>query len=338
MGASHELPSRAGHPGVATLTRPVFLFPGQSSASPAALHRARQAHPAAEDLFWQAARVLGPEATRRLDGRETPLECNRDVQVAVFLATQLYLAALTAEGVISDCSMGLSLGEYSHLVHIGAIDFDDALALVDARGRCFDEAPPGIMITILGVDRGTVEEAVSRARAHGTVVISNYNTPTQHVISGEPAAVEWAAHALEDESGALATVIERRVPMHSPLMRDVAVRFREAIDRAPLRRPREGADYWPNVDGEAMPGASASDIADRLERHVREPVRWQSGVDAAVAANPGATFVEVGPGAVLFNLIGRAWRGVPRARVDGPDDRSPACHFSDTVESVRARD
>ena len=65
--------------------------------------------------------------------------------MTVFLATQMYLAALQAEGLQPIASLGLSLGEYSHLVDIGALDLEDALDLVNERGRCYDEAPAGVM-------------------------------------------------------------------------------------------------------------------------------------------------------------------------------------------------
>ena len=204
----------------------VFLFPGQSSVSLHALARARRAHPAADAVATRAAGVLGPADTAAYLGGETArLDTNRDVQIVVFLASQMYLHGLAAEGVTASASLGLSLGEYSHLVHIGALTFEDALALVGARGRCYDDAPPGIMVTVLGADREAVTTVVAGAAARGCAVVSNFNAPTQHVLAGEADAVAWAAATLEDEYGAHTTVIEERVPMHSPLMTPVGKAF-----------------------------------------------------------------------------------------------------------------
>jgi [acyl-carrier-protein] S-malonyltransferase len=310
------------------------MFPGQSSASPRAVQRAMAAHPAAASVTDSARRVLGPRAARYLSPAGVMLESNRDVQVSVFLATQMYLAALEDEGVTGDRSLGLSLGEYSHLVQIGALDRDDALALVDERGRCYDEAPPGVMVTVLAVDHDTVAAVVAEARQHGPIVISNYNAPTQHVIAGAEAAVTWAATRLEDDHGAHTTVIERRVPMHSPLMQPVAERFRGVLAQAawqPARRP-----YHPNVLGRTIGNASPHALVDHLTRHVSEPVRWQASIETLAADCPSATFVEVGPGGVLHNMLGRAWRSLKRARVDGPEELAPAAHFAATMETLRA--
>jgi [acyl-carrier-protein] S-malonyltransferase len=51
---------------------------------------------------------------------------------------------------------GLSLGEYTALVFAGAIDFEDAVKLVDIRGRAMQacaDAHPGGMLAVLGLTR-----------------------------------------------------------------------------------------------------------------------------------------------------------------------------------------
>jgi [acyl-carrier-protein] S-malonyltransferase len=314
---------------------PVFMFPGQSSVGPGVLIRARQAHPAAARIAARARVVLGAvRAAEYLDAGGARLRSNRDTQITVFLATQMYLAALDAEGVGAVASLGLSLGEYSHLVHIGALDLDEALRLVDERGRCYDAAPRGIMATVLAVDYDTVAAVVDRARAHGPVVISNINAPTQHVIAGAESAVTWAAATLEDEHAAHVTIIERRVPMHSPMMTGVASAFAPALAQAPWRVPARG--YVPNVTGTLTTSATAADFISHLTRHVSEPVLWQRSVDRLVACHPDATFIEVGPGGVLHNMMSRAWRSAGRARVDAPDGIEPRDHFAATVEALRA--
>ncbi|MBY0496960.1 MAG: ACP S-malonyltransferase [Cyanobacteria bacterium] len=312
-----------------------FMFPGQSSGGATILSRARRVHPAADQVADRAREVLGEErAAVYLGADEATLRSNRDTQITVFLATQMYLAALQAEGIEAGGSLGLSLGEYSHLVHIGALGFEDALRLVDERGRCYDEAPPGIMATVLAVDRDSVAAVVERARVHGPIAISNINAPTQHVIAGAAAAVTWAAATLEDEHLAHITIIERRVPMHSPMMAPVAQAFAPALQRAPWRVPSRA--YQPNVGGAPIANPTASAFVSHLTRHVSEPVLWQHSIDRIVAADPETVLIEVGPGGVLHNMIGRTWRGTPRVRVDAPEGIDPRAHWSATMEALRA--
>jgi [acyl-carrier-protein] S-malonyltransferase len=319
----------------ASLTPKVFLFPGQSSVGPAVLLRARASHTAALEVESRVRSVLGDaRAAAYFDPQGAKLHTNREIQITVFVATQMYLAALHAEGIEAGGSVGLSLGEYSHLVHIGAIGFEDALRLVDERGRCYDEAPPGIMATILAVDHDTVADAVERARVHGPIAISNINAPTQHVVAGAEAAVMSAAAYLEDEHAAHVAVIERRVPMHSPMMAAVADAFEPALLAAPWRSP--WLDYFPNVSGAPLPAPRPADLVAQLKRHVSEPVLWQRSIDHLVSTQPDATFIEVGPGGVLHNMMGRAWRSARRLRVDAPEAVDPREHFAATVETLRA--
>ena len=293
----------------------VFMFPGQSSADPQMIRRALAAHPACREIADRAVAALGPAALHPyLDAAEARLDSNRDVQLAVFLATQMHLAALRAQGVEGGASLGLSLGEYSHLVHIGALTFEEALRLVDARGRAYEESRPGTMVTVLAADRETVESVVAEGGRRGTVVVSNYNAPTQHVLSGEADAVAWAAGRLEEEHGAQTVTIERRVPMHSPLMSEVAGRFRRWLERMPWRRPRHR--YVPNVTGEPMRDPQPLDFVDSLAAHVAWPVRWQKSMERLAREYAAATFIEVGPGRVLHNMLGRRWLPLRRAATD----------------------
>ncbi|MGH7291916.1 MAG: ACP S-malonyltransferase, partial [Myxococcota bacterium] len=278
----------------------VFLFPGQSSVDVAMIARARALGPAAESVLARAEVVLGVDAIARYAGpRGVQLESNRDVQVAGFLTTQMHLHALIDSGVQTDRSLGLSLGEYSHLVHIGALTFEAALSLVDQRGRAYDQSPLGVMVTVLGVEEDEVAAAVALASAHGTVVISNYNTPTQHVIAGERVAVEWAASHLEEEVGARCIETESRVPMHSPLLAPVAEAFRPSLRTAPWKTSRH--PYLPNVSGRVEETTTADVYVERLAAHVSEPVRWRRSIEAIATTCRDAWFVEVGPGAVVHN-------------------------------------
>jgi len=65
-------------------------------------------------------------------------------------------------------------------------------------------------------------------------------------------------------------------------------------------------------------------------------VLWRASIDTLAAQHPDATFVEIGPGGVLHNMLGRAWRGLARARTDAGDTADSRTHFTATVEALRA--
>lgn len=313
----------------------VFLFPGQSSADPQMIQRAATLDGAACQVLEQARRTLGDDLIRPYLGSSgARLDSNRDVQIAVFLTTQMHLAALRAVGVDTNCSAGLSLGEYSHLVHIGALSFEAALRLVAARGTVYDTAPPGIMVAVIGPDRRQVEGTIASTDdgEGGRVFVSNYNAPTQHVIAGDRPVTEAVARRLEDQCGAYTVETESNVPMHTPLLQEVADRFRPALVAAPWQRPM--APYLPNVTARPTARDTAAVFVDALTRHVTEPVRWQETLETLHADRLDAAFVEVGPGEVLYNMLGRRWLPVRRMATDAPSGDSLA-RFRGTVEALR---
>lgn len=289
---------------------------------------------AASEIAARAREVLGDAAAPYL-GASARLTCNRDVQIALFIATQMRLAALEEEGITSDASLGLSLGEYSHLVHIGALSFEDGLRLVAARGAAYDRSPRGVMVTVTGPQQNEVEDAVRGRRSDGVAVVSNYNSPTQHVIAGEAEAVHDAAARLEEEAGAHAIEIESRVAMHSPLLDAAAREFRPCLEAAPWKSPR--LEYRPNVTGAVVAHPRPVDFVTSLAAHVNHPVQWRRAIEGLAAERPNAVFVEVGPGMVLHNLLSRRWLHVRRLATDEKDEIIPGRRWRDSVETLRAR-
>lgn len=286
----------------ATKSPPVcFLFPGQSSWRRGMLADAARLGARSRKLLDDASAALGRDLLAA-DATDAP-RANRDVQVGVLLASLMHLAALEETGVEAVASLGLSLGEYGHLVHIGALDAHDALRLVDARGALYEEGPPGKMAAVFPMAHDELADAI---RAAGQPVeIVNLNSPTQNVIAGDPAAVDRAIEHLDREHVVETVVIETRIAMHASAFAGVGARFRPHLAGAAWRTPRLA--YRPNVDASVLPAPAPEDFVDRLHRHVSEPVHFRRSVERCVADHPGVVFVEVGPGRVLTNLLQRRW-------------------------------
>ena len=216
------------------MTTPIFMFPGQSSRYPELLSRLRGSAP--DELaatLGEASSALGRdlEVHYRADNAAM-FVTNRDVQVGVFLANHVHLLALERRGVRAPLSLGLSLGEYNHLVHVGALGFVEALQLVDARGTLYDAGPRGEMLSVFPLPLAELEEVVARAREHGVVEISGYNSPSQHVLAGEPAALAAASDIVREQLGGECVTIERHLPMHSSLFEPVGAALAPLLQAA----------------------------------------------------------------------------------------------------------
>lgn len=280
----------------------VLLFGGQSSRDPEMFERLTAADAAAGDR----ARA---RATRHLGPSPTDFSCNRTIQVSVLAVTLGWLEAVRSRGLQSAASAGLSLGEYAHLVDIGALGADDAVALAAHRGSIYDDGPEGCMAALFPVSWLELAPLVDRiARAHGgsdALAPAVFSAPTQTVVGGSREAVADLREAAEEELSAWSTVIEDRIPMHTPRFAPVAEPFgrvlRETRWRSGTRLP-----YWPNVTGEAV-AAEPEIFVEHLTRHVHEPVLWERTIDRLTGEHPDAVFLETGPGTVLRDLLARRW-------------------------------
>ncbi|MCC6559344.1 MAG: ACP S-malonyltransferase [Polyangiaceae bacterium] len=304
--------------------KPILMFPGQSSRHPEMMDQLFARWPElAAPVFEEASAALGRDLRAHYDARNQEMfACNRDVQVGVFLANHVHLLALDRAGVRAELSLGLSLGEYNHLVHAGALELADAVRLVDERGAVYDEGPEGAMASVFPLALEELAEVVERARESGPLEVSNLNSPTQHVLSGARAAIDAAAAILDAEHGCECRIIEQRIPMHASIFRPAADALRPALERAPWREPR--LPYLPNVLGRFEEQPTPERIVDLLFQHVFSPVRWRESIELLADLHPDAVFVEVGPRAVLYNLLGRKWRPVQRLRTDTLEERSSA--------------
>ena len=315
----------------------VFLFPGQSSRQPGLIEAAVSLWPEVTlPLVECASQVLG----RDLRGHyravgDAPFSGNVHVQVGVFLANHLRLAVLEARGIEAALSLGLSLGEYNHLVHIGVVTFEDALRLVDARGRAYDDGPAGAMAAVFPIELPVLMPILERARQRGVIEIGSFNSPTQYVLSGERTAIDAALAILEDEEFIAGRIIEDRIPMHCSRFARVAQVFRPVLERAPWLDAR--LPYIPNVEAVPLESPSPLQIVDLLARHVDHPVYWWQSIDRIAADHEDAAFVEVGPGRVLYDLLRRTSHPHPRFKTETAADSDAVTAAFASSEGVRER-
>jgi [acyl-carrier-protein] S-malonyltransferase len=298
------------------------------------LDRVSEVWPEARNVIDSASSILGRDLAKIYrEGDESLFEKNRNVQVGVFLTTHLHLCALEAHGIKADLSLGLSLGEFNHLVHIGALAFEDALRLVDARGRVYDEGPRGMMAALFPVDEEMVEEILTKARAKGVVEPANLNSPSQFVIAGETPAVEEAMRIAEEDFAVTPTPIERQIPMHTSVFRPASVALEPYLNAAPFKAPFR--PYLSNVLGDFVERPTAKTFQELLARHVYSPVRWRSQIDAIANRYTDAIFIEVGPRGVLYNLLQKRWRNNKKYKTDAAEDFGG--HFRSLVGNLGPR-
>ena len=152
-----------------------LLFPGQGSHTEG-MDEPHRGSP----LFERGLELLG------YDPFDDLAAGTRTQQPALFLCS---VAAWDEAGrPDAVAAAGHSLGEYAALVAAGALEFEDAVRLVDARARAMERAArraPGGMVAMLGGDPTAVQALGTRLG----LVVANDNAPGQLVLSGPLDAV-----------------------------------------------------------------------------------------------------------------------------------------------------
>lgn len=263
------------------------LFPGQGSHAEGMDEPFRD-HP----LLRRGIELLGFDPFARLG------EGTRTQQPALFLCSMAQWASRDEHDGDPLAAAGHSLGEYAALTAAGAIDFEDAVRLVDARAEAMADAAAredGGMVAMLKGERDDVLEL----GAELGLSLANDNAPGQIVLSGRADAIEQAV-ARADEIGCRARRLDVGGAFHSPLMAPAADALREALAATDIGEPA----FPVLANGSTRPFA---DIRAELAENLLKPVRWREIL--LELQSMGATdFVECGPGAVLKGLVKRTLR------------------------------
>jgi [acyl-carrier-protein] S-malonyltransferase len=255
------------------------------------------------ETFAEASAVLGYDLWALVqDDTSGKLNETHITQPALLTASVAIWRVLQEKNFTVDYMAGHSLGEYSALVCAGALDFADAVKLVEARGQYMQEAVPagaGAMYAIIGLDDDTIADICQQtAIATGDVVAPvNYNSPGQVVIAGEKNATEQAANACKEAGAKRALPLSVSVPSHCELMRPAADHLDDALGKIKVSSPAIKVINNVDVKVESEPEA----ICNALVRQLYCPVQWTQTIEYLAAAGIEQV-IEIGPGKVLSGL------------------------------------
>ena len=283
-----------------------ILFPGQGSQFVGMARDLFENETVARDMFDIASERMGRDLMALCaEGPQEVLNATDVCQPAIFVASLAAVKVIENSGGASHlearATAGLSLGEYSALVHSGAIRFEDALDVVIARGKAMQEAcdkTAGTMASILGLDLETVREAVSEASDAGIVAVANVNAATQIVISGEKAAVELASEKAREKGARRVIPLEVAGAYHSPLMASATETLKPILADLRVSDPEE--------------------IRDGLIRQVESSVLWEPTLRLLIEDGV-AEVLEPGPGKVVAGLVRQVDRSIPTRSVLAKD-------------------
>ena len=219
------------------------------------------------------------------------------------VSTAIFEVVSQETGLSCDFAAGLSLGEYTALVHAGALDFADAVVIAKERGRIMQEAVPegvGAMAPIVGLTYDEVAEFIKEIKNLGVVEISNFNSPSQVVVSGNVEAVQAAVDFIKKnaKTRVKALFLPVSAPFHTSLLREASKEFEKILGSYSVFELNK--TVVSNVTG--LPYTGISEVKPALVKQFYSTVLWKPSVEFMI--NNGVTdFVEIGPGTSLSGLV-----------------------------------
>lgn len=300
-----------------------FLYAGQGSQHAGMGRDLYEAYPTFAAMIDAADEAVDFDLkTLMFEGPDDQLNQTEYAQPCMVAFACGMTAVLAELGLTPDYVAGLSLGEYSALAAAGVFDPVEAVKLAAFRGAAMASAAAGrdtAMISILGLDRQTVEsvvEATAAAAAEGlTVEVSNYNCPGQIVIAGDREPVEAAAAAAKEAGARRCIPLKVSGPFHTSLLKPAGDALRERLSGLELGEMRVPVLF--NTLGREM--GEGDTIVSLLERQVQSSVRMEDTI-CRLADLGVDRVIEIGPGKVLSGLVRKTAKELSCTPVETVED------------------
>lgn len=301
-----------------------FVFPGQGSQKIGMLAELAAEFPVVQQTFAEASDVLGYDLWALVQtGAQEEINLTERTQPLLLTASvAVYRVWQQKQGVQPALMAGHSLGEWSALVCAGVVAFQDAVKLVQQRGKFMQEAVPagqGAMAAIIGLDDALIIEACKKAEQGEVVSAVNFNSPGQVVIAGAAAAVERASALCKEAGAKRALPLPVSAPFHTELMRPAAERLAEQIAATSFAVPNIPVVHNVTADVEMNP----EKIKALMIEQIFSPVRWVECVNTLATKGVSLT-LECGPGKVLSGLNKRINAELNTISVEKPDELTAA--------------
>ncbi|AOM83222.1 ACP S-malonyltransferase [Salisediminibacterium beveridgei] len=290
------------------MTKIAVMFPGQGSQSPGMGHELFLAHAAASNVFEEADKALERSLSSLIfEGDAEELKKTTNTQPALFTTGAAVWKVLEDHGIQADYACGHSLGEYTALYASGALSFNDAVKLVQTRGKLMEEAVPdgqGAMAAIMGLPKEAVLDISNEVhQLNETAEPANYNAEGQIVISGTSKGVEKACELAKDAGARRVIPLNVSGPFHSSLMMPASEQMQNVLDHVAVHTM--AIPVIANVT--ASPYRSTDEVKQLLVDQIHSPVKWTETIQYLIDQGVD-TFIEAGPGKVLAGLVKKAAR------------------------------
>ena len=277
-----------------------FIFPGQGSQTIGMGRDFFENSDTAKEMIKKASERLNIDFEKLLFEENENLGKTEFTQPAILLVSSIALAVFKEKcNIEPEFVLGHSLGEFSALVAAGAIDYLDAIELVNKRGTFMNEACSGGgagMMALLGLDDEKVEAMCKEQREAGKKVWpANYNMDGQLVLAGLKADLESLVDTFKAAGAKRALVLDMSVASHCELLQSAVENLKPYLFEY---LNDEFLDVVSNVSAEVY--NTKDEAIELLSSQLISPVKYKQSIKAHDSKVD--LYIEFGNGADLKGL------------------------------------
>jgi [acyl-carrier-protein] S-malonyltransferase len=278
-----------------------FIFPGQGSQSIGMGKDFFDNSGIAKEMIEKASNRLGVDFKNLLFEENDLLNKTEFTQPAILLVSAIANEIFKSQSDIKpEFALGHSLGEFSALVSVGALDYLDAIELVHNRGKFMNSACEGVgagMMALIGLSDDVVEQITQEQRDLGKKVWpANYNSDGQVVLAGSKADLESLVDVFKNAGAKRAIVLAMSVASHCPILENAVKKLRPYLQE--MIKDEFEASVISNVTAE--PYDTKDEAVHLLSEQLIKPVLYKQSVKKY--GDEVELFIEFGNGSVLKGL------------------------------------
>ncbi|MBQ8850676.1 MAG: ACP S-malonyltransferase [Clostridia bacterium] len=277
------------------MDRIAFVFSGQGDQFSGMGKDLYEGYGAAKEIFDLCDGIRPATSRQCFYGTEDELRETKNTQPCLFAMELAAANVLLSLGIAPAAVAGFSLGEVSALTFSGIADTETGFRLVCRRGELMQSAAESADTSMAAVVKLPSEKVIELCSKYSAVYPVNFNCPYQVSVAG-------LSSEMADFSSDVKAAGGRAIPLkvaggfHSPFMNEASRSFAEELKKGDL-----GAGNIPLYSNKTAERYT-SDVVSLLSEQICSPVRWEELVRNMIRDGID-TFIEIGPGKTLTNMI-----------------------------------
>ncbi len=272
-----------------------FVFSGQGDQFPGMGKEMYDKYPVARSIYDLCDGIRPGTSNQCFNGTEEELKETKNTQPCLFAMELAAAQVLLEKGVRPQMVAGFSLGEVVAATVSGTFDNETGFRLVCKRGELMQSAAEKFDTSMAAVMKMSAEDLQKVCDKYENVYPVNFNCPGQITVSGLSSQMQ-PFFAEVKEAGGRAIPLKVKGAFHSPFMKDAAEAFAKELENAEVKE--RSITLYSNRTAKPY----GEEVRELLSSQICNPVQWEKIVRDMIEEGVD-TFIEIGPGKTLTNMI-----------------------------------